>query len=38
MLVIAGFGGILAACLLYFTPSVRNYDKFLQRKLENEGQ
>lgn len=38
MLVIAGFGGILAACLLYFTPSVRNYDKFLQRKLESEGQ
>ncbi|WP_396513172.1 multidrug efflux MFS transporter Mdt(A) [Lactococcus garvieae] len=38
MLVIAGFGGILAACLLYFTPSARNYDKFLQRKLENEGQ
>lgn len=38
MLVIAGFGGILAACLLYFTPSVRNYDKLLQRKLENEGQ
>ncbi|MGL4334300.1 MAG: multidrug efflux MFS transporter Mdt(A) [Lactococcus garvieae] len=38
MLVIAGFGGILVACLLYFTPSVRNYDKFLQRKLENEGQ
>ncbi|MFK4935731.1 multidrug efflux MFS transporter Mdt(A) [Lactococcus garvieae] len=38
MLVIAGFGGILAACLLYFTPSVRNYDKFLQRKLENKGQ
>ncbi|MBS4460577.1 multidrug efflux MFS transporter Mdt(A) [Lactococcus petauri] len=38
MLVIAGFGGILAAALLYCTPSVRNYDKHLQRKLENEGQ
>ena len=38
MLVIAGFGGILSAFLLYVTPSVRNYDKFLQRKLENEGQ
>lgn len=35
MLVIAGFGGILAAALLYCTPSVRNYDKHLQRKLEN---
>lgn len=38
MLVISGFGGILSAFLLYVTPSVRNYDKFLQRKLENEGQ
>ncbi len=38
MLVIAGFGGILAAALLCCTPSVRNYDKHLQRKLENEGQ
>lgn len=38
MLVIAGFGGILAAALLRCTPSVRNYDKHLQRKLENEGQ
>ncbi len=38
MLVIAGFGGILAAALLYFIPSVRNYDKFLQKKLENDGQ
>lgn len=38
MLVIAGFGGILSAFLLYVIPSVRNYDKFLQRKLENEGQ
>lgn len=33
MLIIAGFGGILSAFLLYFTPSVRNYDKFLQKKL-----
>lgn len=38
MLVIAGFGGILSAFLLYVIPSVRNYDKFLQRKLENKGQ
>ncbi|MEY8443616.1 MFS transporter [Lactococcus ileimucosae] len=36
MLIIAGFGGILSAFLLYFTPSVRNYDKFLQKKLREK--
>ncbi|MEY8444509.1 MFS transporter [Lactococcus ileimucosae] len=37
MLIIAGFGGILAAFLLYVTPSVRNYDKVLQKKLKNQS-
>ena len=35
---IAGPVGLIFAALLYCTPSVRNYDKHLQRKLENEGQ
>lgn len=37
MLVIAGFGGILSAALLYFMPSVRNYDKVLQKKLDEKS-
>ncbi|WP_081168241.1 MFS transporter [Lactococcus garvieae] len=36
MLVIAGFGGILSGLLIYFIPSVRNYDKLLQEKLKDK--